>query len=245
MSASMADRYFVETAIQGDRALLLGTEAHHLAHVMRARPGVEVVLFDGSGAQFSAKVERVGRAEVELAVLARHEVDRELAVAITLGVPLPKGDRQRWLVEKAVELGVARLAPLATERSNDRETPATLKRLSRAVIEASKQCGRNRLMAIDPVAELSSFVAALAPTALGLIAQLGGPPLDDLTLAVGGIPRHEIRLLIGPEGGWTDAELELAAAAGWRAVGLGQRILRVETATLALVAAVTSRLGES
>ena len=144
----MADRYYVDTPITGTTAQLTGHEAHHLAHVMRAKSGTEVTVFDGSGAEFSATVARVGRAEIELKVTARHEVDRELPLLLTLGVALPKGDRQRWLVEKATELGVARIVPLLTERSNDRESPAALDKLRRAVIEASKQCGRNRLLEI-------------------------------------------------------------------------------------------------
>ena len=110
----MADRYFVESPIAGDQARLCGAESHHLAHVMRAKPLDEVVLFDGSGAEFLARVERVGRSEIELAVLSRAAVNREARTPLTLAVALPKGDRQRWLVEKAVELGVARLVPLVT-----------------------------------------------------------------------------------------------------------------------------------
>src|SRR5579885_1803665 len=108
----MADRYFVAEPITGNSARLADEEAHHLAHVMRAKPGQEVVLFDGGGAEWRARVARVGRSEIELELLTRHEVDRELSCELTLGVALPKGDRQKWLVEKAVELGVRRLVPL-------------------------------------------------------------------------------------------------------------------------------------
>ncbi|MCG8450619.1 MAG: 16S rRNA (uracil(1498)-N(3))-methyltransferase, partial [Pirellulales bacterium] len=101
---TMADRYFSSEAIEGSSARLTGSEAHHLLHVMRARPGLEVVLFDGRGGEFSAEVIRCGRTEVELAVGPRRDVQRELSFHLTLVAPLPKGDRQRWLVEKAVEL---------------------------------------------------------------------------------------------------------------------------------------------
>ncbi len=145
----MLDRYFHDEPISGDRAVLTGAEAHHLIHVMRAAPGLEVVLFDGGGDEFRAAVERVGRGDVQLAILSRERVDRELPLSITLGVALPKGDRQRWLVEKATELGVGRIVPLLTRRAVARPSEQTLKRLHRAVVEASKQCGRNRLMQID------------------------------------------------------------------------------------------------
>jgi 16S rRNA (uracil1498-N3)-methyltransferase len=240
----MADRYFVEKLIEGQHARLLGAEAHHLAHVMRAKPGHEVVLFDGSGAEFTARVERVGRSEIELAVASRDPIDRELNVPLSLGVALPKGDRQRWLVEKAVELGVTRLAPLETERGNDRMPPAVLERLRRAVIEASKQCGRNRLMEISSPQRLSEFLTADPPEAVRLLAQPGAKDcqtsLDEL-MGPGRAPRQVI-LAVGPEGGFTEAELDLASAGGWHCVGFGPRILRVETATVALATAVVMRL---
>src|SRR5262245_48965007 len=125
----MADRYFVDSPIEGPFAQLAGSEAHHLAHVMRAKRGDPITLFDGSGAEFSARIEHIDRNHIELAIISRQLVDRELGFPLLLGVALPKGDRQRWLVEKATELGVARLVPLATERSNDRPSPAVLARL--------------------------------------------------------------------------------------------------------------------
>ena len=102
----MADRFFHPSPIDGPAVSLAGAEAHHLIRVLRAKPGAELTLFDGSGAEFLARIEKVERSSVRLAVLERHQVDRELCVAITLGVALPKGERQRWLIEKATELGV-------------------------------------------------------------------------------------------------------------------------------------------
>ena len=238
----MADRYFVETPIQDSRAVLTAAEAHHLAHVMRAKPGDTVVLFDGSGAEFTARVERVGRSEIELAVLTREAIDRELPVPITLGVALPKGDRQRWLVEKAVELGVARLVPLETEWAVERSTAAAAARLQRAVIEASKQCGRNRLMEIAAPQKLADFLVSAPPDGARLIAH---PDAGDAGSAIdrlaNGTPPH-VTLAVGPEGGFAPAEIETAKTRGWQIVGLGPRILRVETAAVALVAAIATRL---
>jgi 16S rRNA (uracil1498-N3)-methyltransferase len=239
----MADRYFVETPIEGDQARLAGAEAHHLAHVMRAKPLDEVVLFDGSGAEFLARVERVGRSEIELAIVSRESVDREARVRVTVGVALPKGDRQRWLVEKAVELGVARLVPLTTERSNDRLSAAGLERLRRAVVEASKQCGRNRLMEVAAPEPLADFLLHTPSDAWRLLAHPGakdGRRALDECLAPAADPRP-VALAVGPEGGFSDSEVDLAARNGWQTVGLGPRILRVETAALAFAAAVMVR----
>lgn len=232
----MADRYFVETPILGPRAVLVGDEAHHLLHVMRAKPGQAVTIFDGSGAEFAARVERLGRSEVELAVEERVEVDRESPLHLTLAVALPKGDRQRWLVEKAVELGIARVVPLETSRGVAQPVEKALGRLRRTVIEASKQCGRNRLMEIGEPQTWLALAAAAAPAGcLRVLADpAGAAKLSDVLrnrLELSGV-----QAAIGPEGGWTEAELGLARAHGWQIVGLGPRILRVETAALAIAA---------
>jgi 16S rRNA (uracil1498-N3)-methyltransferase len=233
----VTDRYFSEIPISEGRVRLAGAEAHHLIHVMRAKPGARVVLFDGSGAEFAARVERVDRAEVQLAVLSRQEADRELPLELTLGVALPKGDRQRWLVEKAVELGVGRLVPLVTARSVAQPVQQALARLRRTVIEASKQCGRNRLLQIGRPQAWADYVADTAEVPCRLLAQphgrhpgAGPPSTPDLSVPV--------CLAVGPEGGFTEEEIALAVAAGWRTVDLGPRTLRVETAALLLVAMV-------
>jgi 16S rRNA (uracil1498-N3)-methyltransferase len=248
----MPDRYFAQTPISVGNTVLAGPEAHHLIHVMRAKPGTRVILFDGSGAEFSARVHRVGRAEVELAVLDREEVNRELPINLTLGVALPKGDRQRWLVEKAVELGVARIVPLRSARSVAQPVEQALDRLRRTVIEASKQCGRNRLLEIARPRAWDDFVADTAQVLCRLLAQpqdhaheAGAPRPSPGSLAQAS-ERHpsdrelsEVLLAVGPEGGFTAEEVSLATTAGWKMVNLGRRILRVETAAILLVAIVT------
>ena len=234
----MADRYFCESPITGDQVVLTGPEAHHLVHVMRAGPGTRVVLFDGSGVEFPARVQRVGRSEIELAILGRQEVDRELPVSLTLGVALPKGDRQKWLVEKAVELGVTEIVPLVTERSVARPKEQSLARLRRAVIEASKQCGRNRLMQIEPPRAWNDFVAETAGIDCRLVAHPGGSTLDSENIRSRDL--QHIVAAVGPEGGFSDEEIALAEQSGWRKINLGSRILRIETAVLLLAGIVSA-----
>lgn len=236
----MSDRYFVNEPIACGRVVLDGPEAHHLIHVMRAVPGLRVVLFDGSGAEFPAVVERVSRSEVELAALAREQIDRELPLEITLGVALPKGDRQKWLVEKAVELGVTRVVPLQAERAVAQPVEAALARLRRAVVEASKQCGRNRLLRIVEPQAWPNFVQGAGGASCRLLAQLQGFH-NGAQLPIPGDLPDRVLLAVGPEGGFTDDEVTLAVAAGWHTVDLGPRILRVETAALLLVAIVVQR----
>ena len=235
----MSDRYFVESPVTSDRAVLAGAEAHHLLHVMRAKAGTRVTLFDGSGWEFEAVVGRTGRSEVELAIDGRQEIDREAPIAVTLGVALPKGDRQKWLVEKVVEVGIARLVPLETERGVAQPVTNALERLRRGVIEASKQCGRNRLMEIVEPKAWQAFLPENEQAACRLVAHpIGGArrPCEH------GAPQPTLlqnaALAIGPEGGFTDEEIAQAVARGWQVVDLGPRILRVETAAIALAAQV-------
>ena len=236
----MTDRYFVQSPIAADRAVLEGPEAHHLIHVMRAKPGAMVTLFDGSGLEFQASVESVGRSQVQLAILSRQEVDREAQAKIILGVALPKGDRQRWLVEKCTELGVAELAPLDTARGVAEGGEKSLERLRRSVVEASKQCGRTRLMQIAAVRSWTEFITS-AKTGLRLVAHPGGAPAARILQQSLTAISQPVHIAIGPEGGLTDAEIELAKQHGWQPVDLGRRILRIETAAVALAACFALR----
>ena len=226
----MSQRFFVEQPITDSLAELVDAEAQHLAKVMRAAVGDEVVLFDGSGAEFSAKVARIAKSAVTLDVLERREVNLEPRVTLTLAVALPKGERQKWLVEKLTELGVARLVPLLTERGVAQPVDAALARLRRAVIEASKQCGRNRLMEIAQPREALKY---FAEDSLGmkLIAEPGGEVLGSLAAEI-----THLTCAVGPEGGFAPAELKSALENQWRPVSLGRSILRIETAAIAVAA---------
>lgn len=231
----MSERFFLGRPWQepgagdADQVRLTGAEARHLAQVVRGRIGDQVVLFDGTGREIQARITAVARGEIVLNVLSSAQVDRELPWEISLAVALPKGDRQRWLVEKATELGVTRLIPLKTDRGVAQPTDSALARLARYVVEASKQCGRNRLMAIEPPQSL----AELRPHDRGCLADPSGRPFGDLPLPK---PAERTFVVVGPEGGFTDAEVATARDAGFEIVSLGPRILRVETAALTMAA---------
>lgn len=232
----MTHRYFVEAPIwPASQAILKDAEAHHLLHVMRAKPGDEVVLFDGSGDEFLARVDRLRRSEVELAVLQRRAVDRELPLPLILGVALPKGDRQRWLIEKAVELGVTRLVPLETARSVAQPHANAIDRLRRAVIEASKQCGRNRLMEIASPQRWPEFITSHAGAPYCLLAH---PAAESQPSTLPLLTCGPVVAGVGPEGGFDDDEVAQAVGHRWHPIALGPRILRIETAALALAALV-------
>lgn len=234
----MSQRYFCDEPISYDpgspsHAVLAEGEAHHFLHVMRGRVGDRVTLFDGSGAEFNAGVTETSRRAVTLAVLSREEVDREPRVSVTLGVALPKGDRQKALVDMLTQLGVARLVPLQTERSVAAPKASGLEKLRRVVVEASKQCGRNRLMRIEDPAPLQSFLTQ-TDAATKRVAHPYGPsqPLAEAT--------GPMAIAIGPEGGFTDQEVGAAVEAGWPALSLGRSVLRIETAAVAAATLATA-----
>ena len=225
----MTERFHVNCALAEGLVVVGGPEAHHLGTVCRVRPGDQVCLFNGDGRQYPARVVEVSRRDVTLEVLGVEAPSRELPFALHLAAPLPKGDRAQFLVEKLTELGVTSFSVLSTRRSVVQPREAKLDRLQRYVVEASKQCGRNVLMSVVAPRDVTAFLADASLPPLRLLAHPGGGPLPQRGDA-------GVVAAVGPEGGFISAEVEQARAAGWQLVGLGPRILRVETAAVVLAA---------
>ena len=228
----MSQRYFLAHSLDGNSARLEGDEARHLTRVMRARPGNEIVVFDGAGHSCSAIITGIERGQVDLE-LGPMAIEPEPICQLTMAVALPKGDRQKLLIEKLTELGTTKLVPLITDRSVAQPTASATERLRRGVIEACKQCGRSRLLEISNAQRFSDL---LAEPYLGtrLLADPTGSPL----LPAIGPALRDILVAIGPEGGFTPDELAAAAQAGLPRVSLGHSILRIETAAIAVAAVV-------
>ena len=232
----MSSRFFTVDSIENDQVTLVDEQAHHLMHVLRIKVGQEVTVFDGSGLEAKAQVDSMTKRDVQLSILQRQSVDRELPVNLTLAVAIPKGDRQKVLVEKLVEIGVSTLIPITTERSVAQPKEKSLERLRKSVIEASKQCERNRLMCIESPRTVSQLIAdGEFQTAQRMIATTHGAttPIANVKLDPAA---NQLLVVIGPEGGFTLSENETAAANGFQAIQLGHRILRVETAAIAVAA---------
>lgn len=231
----MSERFFLAAPPRDGRGILEGDEARHCSRVLRAKLGDVISVFDGRGTEWPARVAGISRDAVTLDLGEPRPAEPATPIRLTLAVALPKGERQKWLVEKSTELGVTRLVPLITERGVAEATDAARARLERAAIEACKQCGRNTLMEIAAPATLGEL-AARHPTSLRLIAHPGGASLGDQPIATPAREIQEIVAAIGPEGGFTPEELHLATAAGFLPVSLGTHILRIETAAIALAA---------
>jgi 16S rRNA (uracil1498-N3)-methyltransferase len=230
----VADRFYTADALGPGEYALTGAEAHHLAAVRRFAPGERVILFNGDGHDYPSEIISVGKRMVALNVLAREPADRELGFPLVVGCALPKGDRADFLIEKLTELGVTRFVPLITVRAVVQPKAAVVEKFARAVIEASKQCGRNRLMHVDPPRKWDDFLS-LADLPASRMVLHTGLGLTRLATSEGSA------IAIGPEGGFTSEEISLALAKGWLAVSLGPRVLRVETAAIAAAALLGER----
>src|SRR5262249_2482587 len=139
----MADRFYTSDPLGAGEYTLHGAEAHHLAVVCRLGPGEQVILFNGDGYDYPAEILAVAKRAVVLNILRAEAADRELGRVLVVASALPKGDRTDFLVEKLTELGVTRFVPLITARSVVHPKESAVEKFRRAVIEASKQCGRN------------------------------------------------------------------------------------------------------
>jgi 16S rRNA (uracil1498-N3)-methyltransferase len=226
----MADRFFTPDPLAPGDCTLNGPEAHHMAAVRRFGPGDQVTLFNGDGCEYPAEVISIGKKSAVLHISARIAASRELGFPLVVASALPKGDRADFLIEKLTELGVTRFIPLVAERSVVRPRESTVEKFTRAVIEASKQCGRNTLMVVEPPREWTALLsrADLPETRLVLHT---GPDLPHVPGSPSGCA-----VAIGPEGGFTPAEIEAAIGSNWKPVSLGPRTLRMETAALAAAA---------
>ena len=228
-------RLFVDQPLgEGQAILLQDKPAHYLANVLRLAEGAEVLLFDGQSGEWQATIEAAHKKKLVLRVTARTRPAEDLP-PLTLAFAPVKRAPLEWLVEKATELGVARLQPVITHRTVvERMNP---ERLLAIAIEAAEQCGRTRLPELLPPQKLDALLAA--PSGRILFAdETGGQPLPQVAAP------GPMTILIGPEGGFTPEERDRILAAGATGVGLGPRILRAETAALAAVALYMAAAGD-
>jgi 16S rRNA (uracil1498-N3)-methyltransferase len=233
-------RLYVESALaEAGQELILPPGATRHAQVLRLQPGSELTLFDGSGHDWPAEVLRMGRSEVAVRLGAPQRVERELPQAVTLAVVMPANDRMDGIVEKATELGAAGIRPLMSARSVLRlageRAEKKVAHWRGVAIAACEQSGRSRVPEIAPVRTLVEWLEALPAQTQGeqrwLLSPTAAQPLKILASSAA----TATLVLSGPEGGLSSAEEEAARAQGFRAVQLGPRILRADTAPLAVL----------
>jgi len=239
--------YLAAPLARGARLALEPSAAGHLVRVLRMQAGDPLAVFDGLGREHHATVAQANGKRVEIEVGEALEPVREAPLAITLAQGVARGERMDFAIQKATELGVARIVPLLTQRSvvklDARQAAARLEHWRGIAIGACEQCGRATLPAIEPPRPLDEHLAAV-PRAPGASLRLVLVPGAGAGPAALGRPAGPLELLVGPEGGLEDGETELALRQGYRALSLGPRILRTETAGIAAIAALQALYGD-
>jgi len=236
-------RLFVEQPLNvGSRIELNEDAAHYVRSVLRLREDQTLILFNGSGGEYHGRFSEVSRKAVRVEIEQFIERDIESPLQIKLGMGISRGDRMDWAVQKAVELGVNQLTPLTTERCvvkfNDDKKLQRQQHWQHIVQHAAEQSGRTRLPTLLPVERLSDWLAQQQGLRVFL------DPYAAHSLADLQPQQATVTLLSGPEGGFSEAERQLATAAGFVPVRMGARILRTETAVLSALTAVQTLWGD-
>ena len=238
-------RFYIPVALAAQTSLALPeAAAHHAARVLRLRGGDAVTLFDGSGGEYAARITAIGKHDVTVAIGRHDPVERESPLAVTLVQALSSGERMDLTVQKAVELGVHRIVPVESERGVVRlkgeRAARRVAHWQQVAVSACEQCGRNRIPGVEAILPLAAWLAAESRAAPRWLLLPGADTaLRDLPR-----PSGPVELLVGPEGGLTDAEADAAQRAGYRPVRRGPRVLRTETAAPALLAAMQALWGD-
>lgn len=244
-------RFYTETRLAVGATVSVDTLARQLAGVLRLAPGAQIVIFDGSGAEYLAEIQTLNARQAAVTLLAVRACPADPRFSLTLFQCSLKQDKFEWVLQKGAELGVTRFVPVISSRSVVRPASALLGKYPRwqtILREATEQCGRARIP--DLAAPLTWNGAVAAVDGHGLVAWESAQDSATLAAAVGAIvadahaggTASRISVAIGPEGGLAAEEIAAARGHGWRVVGLGPRILRAETAAVAALAVITALL---
>lgn len=233
--------YCEEASAANTRINLPEAASRHLCQVLRLDADHPLIVFNGDGLAFDAHIEQADRKRAVIALGESRSADAESPLSIHLGIALSKGDRFDWVVQKATELGVSHITPLQTQRVDvrlDRERAEKKQRHWRQiVISACEQCGRNRLPELGEIQPLDRWLDVSADEKWVLCPDQAQALTTECKPA-------SVALLIGPEGGLDEREIAQAAASGFKALQLGPRVLRTETAPLAAIAILQHHWGD-
>jgi 16S rRNA (uracil1498-N3)-methyltransferase len=222
------------------KVILSLEETRHLRDVLRSRAGEKARIFDGEGREFSCEIQSIAKKETVLKILEETApTSPESNLDLTLAVALLKGEKYDLVVQKAVELGATKLIPLNTKRGDVKlkDADKKIERWRKIALEAAKQSGRARLMRIENPVDFNNFIETASDARI-LFAERSG---EDFSAVKSDI---KITAVIGSEGGWEDFEIEAARRKGFRIVTFSGRILRAETATIAIAAILQHRFGD-
>lgn len=240
-------RFFVEASqVNEDAVCITGDDARHLIQVLRAKEGQAVEVSDGEHV-YQTRIRSISDGRVFLDIVEKNESNAEPHLFVTLYQAIAKGERMDWAIQKAVELGAGRIVPVLTRYTvvqlDEKKAQKRMERYRRIAAEAAKQCRRDYVPEVAaPASFAEAMAAADAPMKLIAWVQEGDQGLKDVLRSIDIPDRADI--CIGPEGGFAEEEIKTARDHGWRSVGLGPRILRTETAGLALLSVLMHWAGE-
>lgn len=239
-------RFFIETPLQ-DEVFIQGQDARHISKVLRLQVGDKLILVAPDGSAGIGQIQNLDGDEVVLQLLETISEDKEAPVNVYVAQGLPKSDKMDYIVQKAVELGVQGIYPMAAEHCVVQYDPAKRKarreRWQKIALEAAKQCGRGVVPIVEPIESLASILAGIDPDTIVMMLY-EGQAAQGLKQALAEKPGKNYLLLIGPEGGFSAKEVALCENHGVTVVTMGPRILRTETAALAGVAIVMYEYGD-
>lgn len=234
-------RFFIDAPLSLGQQELPEAQAHYIGRVLRHAVGDAVQLFDGSGQEFRGELSEVGKKGVRVELREQFAGQAESPLRIHLGQGLSRGERMDWAIQKAVELGVAEITPIVSERCEvrlkDERADKRLAHWRQVAISACEQCGRSVLPVINGPLTLGEWLA-LVEAELKLVLHPVAEPLTSHA------PPQTLAFLIGPEGGLSDAEVAQAAAQGFHAARLGPRVLRTETAPVVALSVAQQLWGD-
>ena len=242
--------YAPPNAFAADKVVTLGAdESQHLRNVLRLKTGDEVYVFDGAGREFRGEIDSLSRLATNIQITQEvAPAAAESPLQLTMAIALLKGDKFDLVIQKLTELGVNCVVPIMTKRAdvrirNNDDAERKLIRWRRIVMEATKQCGRARLMTIASPITFDEFVTgSRAEGERILFAERDGGELR--TVIANKMTAAQVTALVGSEGGWTDEELNQARDTGWQIVTWGGRIMRAETAAITCAALLQHRFGD-
>ena len=238
-------RIFHPAALESGKILALDERAcHHLINALRAKTQDPVILFNGEGGEYHAVIVRIEKQTIWVELHDFNAVDRESPLHIHLGQGISRGEKMDFTIQKAVELGVTDITPLITERCgvqlSQERWKKRLEHWQKIIISACEQSGRNKLPQLHAVSSLPAWTQRASPSVKIVLHPLASHTLKQTSLASG----VGIDLLVGPEGGLSEAEVEFAVQQQFSKINLGPRVLRTETAALAMIASLQSLYGD-
>ena len=243
----MARFFIAPEQVQGSEIIITGEDVNHISKVLRFAVGDQLTLVDGQGLEYIVEIVSQTKSEVKTKILQQFSSNTEAKLKLTLVQGLVKGEKMDWIVQKATELGVHRIIPVATERTivkvDDKKGNQKVERWQKIAVEASKQCRRSVIPQVAPISSLQEIFSAVPESALAII-----PWEEEKSTGLKGALNRgnfpEIFVFIGPEGGFTSLEVEMGKTKGVIPVTLGPRILRAETAAVTVASAVMYHWGE-